>query len=615
MSQSLASRCSLLVILGLIFPALVPLAGAQSTPEPATPEPATPAAVELETETTLEDAPTCTAGSVGAGDPYFPTMGNGGYDVWHYDLDLTLDVSGGEIEAATVTIEALALANLCSFNLDFEGLTIDGVTVDGEEADYARHFKELTVTPDEPIEAGETFITTVTYHGTPVIADLDSGSPAEEAPGDLDPAEGIGGGDPHEMDAIDSGWFVADDEIFIIGEPSGSRFWYPVNEHPLDKATYTASYTVPEPFVVVANGTLIEETDHGDTITYVWDSRDPMAPYLVMFHAGMLEIEEIEGPDGLPVLLSFAPNVPDAQREVFRTIPEMMAFAESVFGPYPFESIGATVASPVFFHALETQTIPIYGSFGEDRDEALSDSLLLELELTIFHEIAHQWYGNAVTIQSWHDIWLNEGFAAYAESLWLEHTRGIEARDAHLRSFYVLNEITARFNDPEIVAELTARDVLEALDEMGACEDDCFEIVGPMIGAETEADLDEISAEDAIASLEENGVPRDFFPGIPMLTGNPGPANLFSWAGIYGRGSLTVHALRLEIGDEAFFKLLPLWVERFHNGHAGTADLILLAEEVSGQQLDELFDAWLYQYELPPLDLGDGEAESEAAAA
>ncbi len=469
----------------------------------------------------------CTSGSIGVGDAYYPTMGNGGYDVQHYDLDLDLDVEGGAIHDATVTIDILALVDLCAFNLDFEGLSIDAISVNGEPADHRRRGKELTVVPGATFPVGSVFTVEIRYHGTPLAAGLEPNPMVTEP----EPEVGLGGEDPDEFSAGQGSWFVREDEIFILGEPSGHRFWFPVNEHPADKATYTASYTVAKPFDVAANGSLVDEVDNGDTTTFTWSSRDPMASYLVTFHAGRLDIEEMTTAGGIPVLLSFEENVPEAQREVFRKLPEMVAYAETIFGPYPFESIGATVVSDSLGGAaLETQTLPVYGSYATGRDAELPEWALQEIELTIFHELAHQWFGNAVSLQQWSDIWLNEGFAGYSEVLWVEHAWGRDARD-------------------EMLADLV------------------------------------------------------WAASSPAIIGDPGRADIFSGE-VYSRGALTMHALRLEVGDIAFFAILHTWSERYHNGNAATADFIALAEELAGKSLRDLFDAWLFQSELPELRIG-----------
>ena len=113
----------------------------------------------------------CTAGSSGIGDPYYPLLGNSGYNVQHYTLDLDLDVAGGSIAAGRATIEAIALLDLCAFNLDFRGLEIDTITVDEQPAAFSRHGGELTVEPGAPLPAGSRFTTEIAYHGAPIGQD------------------------------------------------------------------------------------------------------------------------------------------------------------------------------------------------------------------------------------------------------------------------------------------------------------------------------------------------------------------------------------------------------------------------------------------------------------
>ena len=549
-----------------------------------------------------DGAGTCVAGHAGIGDGYFPTAGNGGYDVRHYDLDLELDVETSEILAATATIKALAVADLCSFNLDFEGLDIDGITVDGIGTNLLRRGKELTVTPERPISAGDAFTVEVRYHGTPIIRDELGDGPdrGQEPTGD---ATGVGGADPEEVNVFSGGWFVAEDEIFILGEPTGNRTWFPLNEHPADKATYTFRYTVPKPFLVVGNAVKVEEVDNGDTTTFVYASADPIANYLVTFHAGRLEIEELEGPGGLPITLSFAPGVPEDQRAVFRRMPDMLGWMEGVFGPYPFETAGAIVAGAEFYLALETQTIPVYGTYGDDPDADLPPAALAGIENIIVHELAHQWYGNFVSVQRWRDMWLSEGFATYAEALWIEESEGVEARDDLLRELYAASRTAATFTDPAQLADLTAADVLNAIQARGELRDqEAIDDFLDLLDAEDVTGLDDIPAVDALAALEESGVPADVFPGLPLLTGDPGAEQMFSNAGVYGRGGLTLHALRVEVGDAVFFEFLKEWGERFGDGNAATQDLVTLAEELSGEELSPLFDAWLFQVALPELE-------------
>jgi aminopeptidase N len=374
------------VFVALVFVAAPATSGAQSA---ATPPPAA---------TPITGMPS--PGAPGIGDPYYPLLGNGGYDAIHYTIDLDLDVAAGTIVEATTTIDALATQDLSTFNLDFRGPSIDAVTVDGTPADWERDSGELTITPARPLPAGEPFQTEVRYHGTPHV---------------------------DENDRFERGWWTTDHSIFAVGEPAGSDVWYPVNGHPRDKATYTLVVTVPEPYQVVANGLLDSvarstgAAGNPSTATFTWDNQEPTASYLVMFHAAELDVTFDQGLDGITLIEAFPPDLSHKETRLFDRVPEIIDVFTELFGPYPFPSLGNTVFADTSFNAaLETQTM-----IGYDRS-AIS-------ERTIAHEIAHQWFGDSVSPARWQDVWLNEGFARYAEILWAEAAHGPDAAAAALQ--------------------------------------------------------------------------------------------------------------------------------------------------------------------------------------
>jgi aminopeptidase N len=562
----------------------------------------------------------CTAGSSGIGDPYYPLLGNSGYDVQHYTLDLDLDVAGGSISDGVATIEAVALLDLCAFNLDFLGLEIDAIAVDGQSASFTRHSGELTITPASPLTAGSRFTTEIAYHGTPIGQDAPT---VVSLLGDIFGAIlGVGGAeqkpDPEEGEQYGSGWWRGREEIFIAGEPAGAESWFPVNGHPADKATYTLRLTVPEPYSVVSNGILTETIATETGTTTVWESRNPMASYLVTLHAGRLTTEVREGPRGLPIRTAFAASVSQAQRAMFDRLPEMIVYFESVFGPYPFASAGGTIVGAPIGFALETQTLPIFGEIPLVGSSPLTAEELSGLETIVAHELAHQWFGDAVSLLRWQDIWLNEGFATYAQILWIEHTEGVVARNHHVAYVYAFHATLNPFQDPAQLATLNARDVIDGYRAfsrrfLGATVSDQFlRDYQAGLGAATEADLENITGEEGLAQLAALGVTSDFFPGVAARTGDPGPTALFSPSIVYERGALTLHALRLTLGDEAFFTILRTWTARFHNGNATTEDFIALAEEISGEQLDDFFAFWLFAPALPTLPSPHDAATAQA---
>src|SRR5215207_529728 len=556
-----------------------------------------------------QDAPPapvgCTAGSSGIGDPYYPLLGNSGYDVQHYTLDLDLDVASGSIAAGHATIDATALLDLCAFNLDFLGLEIDAIRVDSQPASFTRHSGELTVDPATPLPAGARFTTEIAYHGTPIgkeaptiatlLGDIFGAilGSAEQKPG------------PEQGEQYGSGWWRGREEIFIAGEPAGAESWFPVNGHPADKATYTLRLTVAEPYSVVSNGILTESIPTETGTTTVWESRNPMASYLVTLHAGRLTTEVREGPRGLPVRTAFAASVPRGQRVMFDRMPQMIDYFESVFGPYPFESAGGTVVGAPIGFALETQTLPIFGALPLVGNSPLTDDELAGIETLVAHEFAHQWFGDAVSLLRWQDIWLNEGFASYAQILWIEHTQGVVARNHRVAYVYAFHAALNPFQDPAQLASLNARDVIEGFRTFSqrflgtAVGGQLVRDYQEGLGVATEADLENITGEEGLAQLAALGVAADYFPGPAARTGDPGASNLFSPMMVYDRGALTLHALRLRVGDEAFFTILRTWTARFHNGNATTEDFVTLSEEISGEQLDDFFESWLFDPALP----------------
>ncbi|MCA2213197.1 M1 family aminopeptidase [Jidongwangia harbinensis] len=202
-------------------------------------------------------------GAPGVGDPYFPLDGNGGYDVRHYGLDLRY-TPATDVLAATATIRARATQHLSAFNLDFQGLTIRSITVDGRPATWSRSGGELTVTPRATLRDGQTFLTRVTYDGVPeLIEDPNLGS---------------------------SGVFHTDDGMVIVGQPDVAATWFPVNDHPIDKAAYTIRVTVPKGLEAVANGVLTDRSTRAGWTTWTWDAREPMASYLATATVGEFDL-------------------------------------------------------------------------------------------------------------------------------------------------------------------------------------------------------------------------------------------------------------------------------------------------------------------------------------
>ena len=203
-------------------------------------------------------------GAPGIGDPYFPLDGNGGYDARHYDLDVRYDPATDTL-LGRATIRVRATQDLSSFNLDLHGLTVRRIRVDGRSATWSRAGDELTVTPQRTLRRKHTFRTVVDYDGVPETLS--------------DPSLG------------DSGFFHTDDGSLVIGEPDVAATWYPVNDHPLDKASYSFRVTVPAGLQAVANGELRGVTTKRGWSTWRWEAREPMASYLATASVGEWDLD------------------------------------------------------------------------------------------------------------------------------------------------------------------------------------------------------------------------------------------------------------------------------------------------------------------------------------
>lgn len=326
-------------------------------------------------------------GSSGVGDPYFPKEGNGGYDVQHYTLDLSYEPKVKRL-GGVVRIRARATTNLSRFDLDLKGMHVTRVRVDGTRAKFTREGQELIVTPRFGLRKGTRFTVSVKYHGTPETI---VGSP-------------IVFGSPY-------GWMYTKDGAFVAEEPNAASTWYPCDDHPSDKASFTFKITVPSDREVVANGRLVAHNERGHHATYVWNETRPMATYLSTIDIGNWDVERGHTPAGIPETVATDPSLTEESGDVFERTAAITDYWEDVFGPYPFRSTGGIVdkVAGVGF-SLETQTRPIYaGTPGAG---------------TMAHELAHQWYGDSVSMATWQHIWLSEGFATFASRLWDEHTGG-----------------------------------------------------------------------------------------------------------------------------------------------------------------------------------------------
>lgn len=442
-----------------------------------------------------------------AGDSLFPRVGNGGYDVRRYDLDLRWtpaeDLARSTLRGtARVAADTTGVA-LRSFSLDFErgGMRVDSVTVDGEPArftsqdDAERIRHKLVVRPAEPVEGR--FAVVVRYAGVPT-RHVDEDGSAE-------------------------GWNVTDDGATFLNQPIGSMTGFPNNNTPQDKARYTIDVDVPRGYEVASNGVLEDRKRHGDRTWWRWVQPRPMASELAMISIGQYDVlrSQVDLGDGrtVPEWSFVDPQVAgDARRETMRQLgrtEEVLDDLEDVLGPYPGVSAGAVVdvVPEDVNYALETQDRSFFPSSIDGN--------------TFVHEATHQWWGDSVSPTDWgQDLYVNEGMATWMPTY-------LAGRDTEQTWFDAWQRVPAA-------------------DERWT--------IPP--GAVTDS------------------------------------ADLFGYQA-YNRGAQFWEALRLTIGDDDFFTLLRTWQDTYRGQSHGTADLLALAEEVSGADLDAFFTDWVLDADKP----------------
>jgi aminopeptidase N len=324
-----------------------------------------------------------------AGDPYSPELGNSGYDVQKYSLQLTLNPATDYI-LAQVTITATTTAQIDQVSLDFIGFDIDHLYFLGQPAEYQRQANKLLVDLPTVLPSGKEFVLDIAYSGEP-LSETSAYYPFL----------------PH------LGMSHPDDEsLYVDSEPDGSRYWFPCNDHPRDKATYRFELTVPDGMTGVANGKLVgvpkeipDAFPNGkDGELYIWEHNYPVATAFVTVAVAKYERVDGRSPKGI-LLRSYVFPDQVARFQSFEThIGEMIDWLSDQFGPYPFEEFGYVMVRGLGT-SLETQTMVVL-------DEAMLN------EETLVHEMAHMWFGDWVSLDSWGDIWRSEGFATYCQFLW-----------------------------------------------------------------------------------------------------------------------------------------------------------------------------------------------------
>ena len=312
--------------------------------------------------------------------------------------------------------------------------------------------------------------------------------------------------------------------FFSDNWPHRARHWLPTVDHPYDKASTEMVVTAPAHYQVVSNGLLVEETDlsGGLRLTH-WSQSVPMATWLNALAAAPFAVAHHRPWRGRPLQTWVFPQDRDTGFDVFEaTSRSSLDFFSEIVGPYAYEKL-ANVQSSSVGGGMEATTAVFYGA------ESATGVLPERWRRVVIHELAHQWFGNAVTEGDWDDVWLSEGFATYFTLLYLEH---VDGRDVFVQGLHDARNM--------------ARDFY--------AENPDYRVVHDNL-----TDMSKVSV----------------------------------YAGTYQKGAWVLHMLRHRIGDAAFREGVQLYYRRYMNGNARVADFRQVMEEISGQELKPFFDQWL----------------------
>ncbi|MGK8521673.1 M1 family metallopeptidase [Nocardia asteroides] len=429
-------------------------------------------------------------------DEYLPQNGNRGYRVSRYELELAYRVAANRL-TGRAAITAVTTEARPRFALDLaQALSVAKVSVNGlKAARFTHQHGKLVITPQQLIPAGGVLMLVVQYGGTPK------------------PVRGPWG---------EVGWEELTEGALVASQPNGAASWFPCDDHPSSKASYRIAITTDTPYYAVANGTLTRKQTKSSQTTWVYEQAEPMASYLATVQIGPYRKHRIDcAHSPVPMQAVLPPRLRANFDHDFARQPRMLEVFSEKFGPYPFQDYTVVVTDDELEIPIEAQGISIFGANHCDGRRGA--------ERLVAHELAHQWFGNSLTIRQWRDIWLHEGFACYAEWIWSEAAGGPTA--------------------------------------------------------------------DQLARAARHNLSREH---QDIVIGDPGPRRMFDDR-VYKRGALTLHALRLELGDSAFFDLLREWTIRYRHASVTTEEFTDLAGHYSLVPLRPLWDSWLRTERLPQL--------------
>jgi aminopeptidase N len=365
-------------------------------------------------------------GAVGIGDVLFPNLGNGGYDALHYSMALRYPTADpGTTVSGRITMFARATQALSRFNLDFAGDSVESVDVDGRRADFDWADGEIAITPRHALRDGEKFAATVRYTAHAYT--------------------------PAANDIFPFGFFTVNGGSVTAGQPDFGHTFYPVNDHPADKASYDISFDVPAGTTAVGNGDLVfRRTSHGRTYSSYF-MREPMASELIQLTVGAFDVTTQPRTRGVEIRDVTSSGTTAASLPRLQRTPDHLRWMIDEVGRYPFNTYGVLGANQLFGYALETQTLSLHPTF-----LLLPSYPVANAETVMVHELAHQWFGDSVAPVRWQDVWLNEGHADYYEKTYGSEFFGFDTIEYWHQKYREANQMR---HDYGPVAKPTGNDI------------------------------------------------------------------------------------------------------------------------------------------------------------
>ncbi len=335
------------------------------------------------------------------------------FDATHYTLNVFVDPKNKYLKGK-VEMSATALSDFDTLQIDlFENMKINKIGFisnsspkeEGSELVYKRKYGAVYVVMPKKISTGEKFKLIIDYEGKPVVA----------------PRPPWRGGFVWKKEKEGNPW------IGVACESEGASLWWPCKDVTNDEPDSAAiNITVPSELTGVSNGTLIGKETNGAFSTYKWRVSYPINLYNITLYVGKFSLIEdtytsnVSG-KVLPMNHYVLPVNYEKAKKHFQQAKEQIAFFEKIFGEYPWYKDGyKLIESP--YEGMEHQSAIAYGNGYKTE--------YLGFDYIILHESAHEWWGNSISAADLADVWLHEGFATYAEALFVESTQG---KNAYLR--------------------------------------------------------------------------------------------------------------------------------------------------------------------------------------